>query len=321
MTATRTLIIGTRGSRLAQIQTDLVLRLLKHGAQSPPPAAPSSTWGLAFEVRTIRTLGDRTQAEGIPLAGLPRGVFVKDLESALLAGSIDLAVHSLKDMTTSIDPRLTIAAVPQREDPRDVLVSRSRQALRELPAGARIGTGSPRRAAQLRAVRADLRFESIRGNVDTRVHKVDNGEYDGAILAAAGLARLGLAGRIAEYFDPQVCLPDPGQGALAVQVRAGDHELIDLLAPLNHAPTRAAVTAERALLRELGGGCKVPIGALAQAQGEDMILHGLVASPDSSEIIRCSAKGPVKEPESLGAACAQLLRQRGAGRLLGDASV
>ena len=281
MTVTRTLIIGTRGSRLARIQTDIVVGLLP---------------GVLVEIRVVRTEGDRTQAQNTPLDQLPRGVFVKELEAALLDGSIDLAVHSLKDMTTDQDPRLTVAAIPAREDPRDVLVGAR---LTDLPAGARVGTSSPRRTAQLRAIRPDLRFESIRGNVDTRVRKVEDGEYDAAVLAAAGLARLGLEDKIAEYFTPETCLPDPGQGALAVQVRASDKALIDLLAPLNHHPTRAAVTAERALLRELGGGCKVPIGAMGVVENGRLTLYGVI------ENVRASVSGPADDPEGTGVALAR----------------
>lgn len=319
MTATRALVVGTRGSRLARIQTDIVLGLLTDGA--PASGGPVHMGGGAratFEVKVLRTEGDRTQAQNTPLDQLPRGVFVKELEAALLEGSIDLAVHSLKDMTTVLDPGLAIAAIPEREDPRDVLVSRRGRKLKDLSEGACVGTSSPRRAAQLKALRSDVRFESIRGNVDTRVRKVDDGEYDAAVLAAAGLARLGLADRIAQYFEPDECLPDPGQGALAVQVRAEDRALIELLAPLNHRPTWAAVTAERALMRELGGGCKVPIGALAEVEtgGETLLLRGLVASPGSSEVVRSTIRGPVGEPEAAGKMLADLMRKRGADRLL-----
>lgn len=299
MTATRALVIGTRGSRLARIQTDIVLALLKHvGQASSPDFTLRGAEGIPVEVRVVHTEGDRTQAQNTPLDQLPRGVFVKELESALLDGSIDIAVHSLKDMTTEQDPRLTIAAIPEREDPRDVMVG---VRLVDLPPGARVGTGSPRRTAQLRSVRPDLRFESIRGNVDTRVRKVEEGEFNAVVLAAAGLTRLGLKERIAEYFEPDVCLPDPGQGALAVQVRASDTALIDLLASLNHAPTWAAVIAERALLRELGGGCKVPIGALGVVDRDRLTLYGVI------DTVRASLSGPAGDPEALGVALAREL--------------
>lgn len=298
-TTTRSLVVGTRRSPLAMIQTKIVLDQLKklHPEQE-----------FVVEVRSFSTEGDRTQAEDVPLDQLAgRGVFVKDLELALLDGSIDFAVHSLKDMTGDLQPGLAIAAVPAREDPRDVLVSRRHLPFGALPEGARIGSSSPRRAAQLKTIRPDLRFEPIRGNVDTRVRKVEQGDYDATVLAAAGLLRLGLADRIAEYFSPEVCLPDPGQGALAVEARADDQRVLALLAPLNHLETWAAVTAERALLRALGGGCQVPIAALGEVQGVQLVLQGLVASTSDGQLIRSSAQGPVEEPEALGAELAQKL--------------
>ena len=293
---------------MAMIQTKIVLEQLNklHPQQE-----------FVVEVRSFSTEGDRTQAENIPLDQLAgRGVFVKDLELALLDGSIDFAVHSLKDMTGDLQPGLVIAATPVREDPRDVLVSRGHLPLNALPEGARIGSSSPRRAAQLKTIRPDLRFEPIRGNVDTRVRKVEQGDYDATLLAAAGLLRLGLADRIAEYFSPEVCLPDPGQGALAVEARADDQGVLELLAPLNHPETWAAVTAERALLRALGGGCQVPIAALGEVQGIQLLLQGLVASTDDGRLIRSSAQGPIEEAEAIGAELAQKLRHLGAQHLL-----
>ena len=308
---TKPLMVGTRGSPLARIQTDLVLGRLR----SLHPGRE-----FAVEVRSITTEGDRSQAQEVPLQQIAgRGVFVKDLEWALLEGSIDLAVHSLKDMTTSVEPGLIIAAVLEREDPRDVLVSRGNLSLHALPERARVGSSSPRRAAQLAALRPDLRFESIRGNVDTRVRKVQEGEYDAVVLAAAGLIRLGLTDCIAEYFSPQVCLPDPGQGAMAVEVRAGDRETLRLLAPVNHGPTWAAVTAERAMLLTLGGGCQVPIAAYAALQDGDLVLHGLVASADHRQIIRGSERGSPEAPEALGEALAGKLRTMGAEPILRQA--
>lgn len=305
------LVVGTRGSPLALIQTNLILEQLT-------TLHPEEQF--VVEVRSIVTEGDRTQAKDIPLEHLAgRGVFVKDLEWALLDKSIDLAVHSLKDMTSELESGLVIVAVGPREDPRDVLVSRDHLPLGALPKGARIGSSSPRRAAQLKAVRPDLRFEPIRGNVDTRVGKVERGEYDAAVLAAAGLIRLGLADRIAEYFAPAICLPDPGQGALAVEARAEDKKVLRLLAPLNHRPTWAAVTAERSLLQALGGGCQVPIAALGELQDQRLVLHGLVASADYTEIVRGSEQGSPEAPEALGEALAKKLRAMGAGSLLRQA--
>ncbi|MBI2886312.1 MAG: hydroxymethylbilane synthase [Chloroflexi bacterium] len=307
-TTTRPLVVGTRGSPLALVQTQLVLDQLRklHPHQE-----------FVVEVRSISTEGDRTQAQDVPLQQLAgRGVFVKDLEVALLEGAIDLAVHSLKDMTSELQAGLVIAAVPEREDPRDVLVSQTGGRLDSLPEGARVGSSSPRRAAQLRALRPDLRFEPIRGNVDTRVRKVERGEYDAAVLAAAGLVRLGLADRIAEYFPSEVCLPDPGQGALAVEVRADDARVLTLLAPLNHPETWAAVTAERALLKALGGGCQVPIAAFGEATDGRLTLHGLVASPEDGGLIRSVATGALDAPEALGQSLAESLLAKGARRFL-----
>lgn len=306
--STKPLVVGTRGSPLALIQTDMIVQRLR---ELHPDQA------IVVEVRHIVTEGDRSQTQDVPLLQIAgRGVFVKELETALLEGSIDLAVHSLKDMTSAMEPGLVIAAVGLREDPRDVLVSQRQLSFNALPQGARIGSSSPRRAAQLSAVRPDLRFEPIRGNVDTRVRKVEQGEYDAAVLAAAGLIRLGLADRITEYFSPDICLPDAGQGALAVETRADDARSQELLADLNHKPTWAAVTAERSLLRALGGGCQVPIAAFGEVQGAVLLLHGLVASSDYQQIIRSWEQGSPDDPEALGQALAAKLRAEGADHLL-----
>lgn len=304
---TRPLVIGTRASRLARAQTDIVIGLLQryHGE------------GLAIVVRAQETEGDQTQQANVPLQSLAgRGVFVKDLEAGLLDGSIDLAVHSLKDITTDLSPGLTIAAIPERDDPRDVLVSAGDLSLAALPAGARVGTSSPRRLAQLAAARLDLHFLPIRGNVDTRLRKVDAGEYDATVLAAAGLRRLGLAERIAQYFEPDACMPDPGQGALAIEVRVDDQAVIDLLGPLDHAPTHAAVAAERALLRVLGGGCQLPVGALGRVDRDNLALEATVASPDGRTVLRDHLEGPAADPEGVGLELARRLITNGAGRLL-----
>jgi len=305
---TNPLVVGTRGSPLALIQTDMIVQRLRelHPGQE-----------FVVEVRHFVTEGDRSQTTNVPLAQIAgRGVFVKELEAALLDGTIDLAVHSLKDMTSDLEPGLVIAAVGLREDPRDVLVSQRQLSLAALPLGARVGSSSPRRAAQLSALRPDLRFEPIRGNVDTRIHKVQQGEYDAAVLAAAGLIRLGLAEHITEYFSPDICLPDAGQGALAVETRADDIRSRELLAMLNHKPTWAAVTAERSLLRALGGGCQVPIAAFGEIQGDHLSLRGLVASGDYQQIIRSREQGSPDDPEGLGQALAAKLRAQGADHLL-----
>jgi hydroxymethylbilane synthase len=246
--AARTFVIGTRGSRLALRQTEIVSELLR-----------AAHAGVAIEVREIKTEGDRSSAPLSVIGGT--GVFTKAIEDALLARECDIAVHSLKDLPPAIADGLALAAVPERGDVRDALVTRDGRPLADLPAGARIGTGSARRAVQLREMRADLRPDEIRGNVDTRIRKVDDGEYDAAVLALAGLQRLGLEGRAAQIFSPHEMTPAVGQAALGVEARADDDETLELLRAIEHAPSRAAVTAERAFLARLGAGCRLPVGA------------------------------------------------------------
>jgi len=307
----RPLIIGTRPSRLALAQTDLVVAWLRqvHGS------------AFAVEVRNRATEGDTSQQAGTPLKDMAgRGVFVNDLEAMLLDGSADCLVHSLKDVTTDLAPGLALVAIPEREDPRDVLVSRSGGTLNALPVGARVATSSPRRVAQLTALRPDLQFVPIRGNVDTRLRKLDAGEVDALVLAAAGLRRLGLETRISEYLSSEVCMPDAGQGALAIEARDDAAAVAALLQPLDHAPTRAAVEAERALLRALGGGCSLPVGALARIDGGRLKLEAVVSSPNGSQSLRRSIAGPVEDSSALGAALAQELLSDGARSLLEVAS-
>ena len=246
--------VGTRGSRLALAQTELVLSRLR--AAHP---------GVAFELVIVTTQGDANRAA--PLAGMGLGVFVSEIERRLASGEIDLAVHSLKDMPTALPDGMAIGAVPERADPRDVLVCHLGHTLARLPAGARIGTSSPRRAAQIAEYRPDLTIVPIRGNVETRIRKAAGDECDGAILAAAGLHRLGLADAITEYLPPDRFVPPPGQGAMAVEIRADDARMAALVAAAHHPPTAAAVAAERAFLSILGGGCQVPVGAYAGYAG------------------------------------------------------
>ncbi len=298
----RNIVVGTRGSQLALTQTGLVVKALN--AAHP--------W-LAVETRIIRTSGDRSEAALTQMGG--RGVFVAELEQALLAGEIDVAVHSLKDLPVEETPGLVIAAIPPREDPRDALVSRGGFPLVELPSGAVVGTGSPRRACQIAALRPDLRTEGIRGNVDTRLRKVDEGQYDAVVLAAAGLLRLGCLGRATEVFSPDLFLPAVGQGALAVQVRTNDQEARDVVAALDDAATRAAVTAERALERRLGGGCHAAVAALAEARDGRLWLRALAGRP-SGETVRGEAEGPEAEAEALGVHLAEELLSKGAAALL-----
>ena len=298
----RALIVGTRGSRLALRQTESALAALHM-------AVPDAS----FEVQTIRTAGDRSAASLSEIGG--RGVFVIELERALLEREIDIAVHSLKDLPVEETAGLAIAAVLAREDPRDALVSR-RGVLAELPAGAIVGTGSPRRAAQLVALRGDLRIADIRGNVDTRIRKVESGEYDAVVLAAAGLARLGWTKRAAQLFDFEQMLPAPGQGALAVQVRTDDSETFTTARAVDHAETRAAVTAERAFERRLGGGCHAAIAALATVSDERLRLMGLVGDPAGGRVFRGELDGTTDDPASLGLTLAEQLMDEGAAELL-----
>ncbi len=289
------MIIGTRGSQLALWQARWVESQIE-GA------------GLLI----IKTSGDRISAAALPEVG-GKGLFTKEIEEALLDGRADVAVHSLKDLPTEMDPRLIIAAVPRREDVRDALVGHT---LATLPRGARVGTGSPRRAAQLRHLRPDLVVESIRGNVDTRLRKLDEGQYDAIVLAAAGLRRLGLGDRIAEYLSPEIMCPAVGQGALGIQCRAGDSETIRRLGALDDAEARAEVAAERALLAALGGGCRVPIGGSARREGGMLRLTAVVASPDGRRVVRAVLEGAVSDPAALGREAARDLLARGAAQIL-----
>ncbi|HXG67205.1 MAG TPA: hydroxymethylbilane synthase, partial [Blastocatellia bacterium] len=239
------------------------------------------------------------------------------LEEAMLAGRIDLAVHSLKDLPTELPTGLRVGAICEREDARDAFVARDGvRSFHDLPRGAIVGTSSLRRQAQLLAARPDLRLEPVRGNVDTRLRKLDAGDYDAIILAAAGLRRLGFADRITEYLPEDFVLPAVGQGALAVESRADDPRVDSIIRPLNHRDTRLACEAERAFLKGLGGGCLVPIAALGKVEGEELTLSGLVARPDGSEIVRGQETGRSEDAEEVGRRLAEQLLQRGANRLL-----
>jgi hydroxymethylbilane synthase len=251
-----------------------------------------------------------------PLAALGgRGVFVREIEESLTAGKIDLAVHSLKDLPTEQPGALTIACVPEREDPRDLLAAIGSPTLADLPSGAVVGTGSPRRACQLLRLRPDLQIRDIRGNVDTRIAKLQRGDYGAVVLARAGVKRIGaeVEGAILE-FDQM--LPAPGQGALALEVRADDERTAARIAPLNHAPTAASVTAERALLSGLGGGCQAPIAGIGTVDGDLLTLRGLVADPLGVTILIDSCSGPAADPAAIGAQLARMLLDRGAAALL-----
>lgn len=301
-----TFIIGTRASTLALVQTEMVLAKL---AAAHP--------GVSFEVRHIRTNGDHDQQTPLAtLGGL--GIFIKEIENALLAGEIDLAVHSLKDMPTIQPEGLTLGAVLVREDARDALVCPRGLALSELPPGARVGTGSLRREAQLRALRPDLTILGLRGNVDTRLRKVAAGEYDAIVLALAGLIRLGREAEVTAVLPVDIMLPAVGQGAIAVEVRAADGAARELVSVLNHPPTQVATAAERSFLRELGGGCHVPIAAHATVDGAELWLRGLVASVTGERVERGNISGPAAQAEALGRDLARQLLRQGCAELLAE---
>lgn len=312
-------VLGTRASALARAQTDRVVELLE------------TAWpGLVCEVRSMVTEGDRTQASGEPLPEIGgKGLFTLELERALRDGEIDLAVHSLKDLPTEDETDVVLGAVCLREDVRDCLVARDGFLLADLPKGAVVGTSSLRRAAQLRALRPDLVVRSIRGNVDTRVRKVHDREFDAALLAAAGIRRLGLGDAVTEWLEPEAILPAPGQGALAIQCRAADDRMRSLLDAIDDPGARAATTAERRFLQALGGGCAAPVGAHARIvateadtasntplQGRLTVrMDALVASVDGSELVRVSGEG---EPGELGERLAREALAAGAERILRD---
>jgi len=295
--------IGSRGSALALWQAEFIRDWL------------SLKGGASAEIVIIRTAGDHFQQGSVAKIGL-KGVFIKEIEDALLAGSVDLAVHSLKDVPTELPPGLEIAAIPAREDPRDCLVSRGSAKLATLAPGARVGTSSLRRQAQIRHIRPDLQIVELRGNVDTRLRKVDEGELDAVVVARAGVVRLGHGGRVAEILEPSVMVPAVGQGALAIEIRSSDPEMVERLAALDHFETRTVVSAERAVLSALGGGCQVPLGAWARFEKGSLVLDACVCAPDGSEVLRDRGEGPITQPEELGHAVARRLRGAGAERLL-----
>ncbi len=302
--AIRELVIGTRGSKLALWQAEWVHARLR---ELEP--------GLSVSLKRIKTTGDKIL--DTPLAAIGgKGLFIKEIEDALLRGEIDLAVHSMKDVPTHVPEGLEILAIPEREDPRDVLISRGGTAFDQLGAGSRIGTSSLRRQAQLLHVRPDLCIQILRGNVDTRLRKLEAGECEGIILAAAGVQRLGWTDRVTEYLSPDVCLPAIGQGALALEGRASDTFVRGLAARLDHRPTRLAVTAERALLERLEGGCQVPIAAHATISGETLKMTALVTSVNGRRLIRDSIQGLAQAAHRLGIELAERLLAQGGDEIL-----
>jgi hydroxymethylbilane synthase len=295
-------IIGSRGSQLALWQANWVKDRL-------------ATAGFDVEIKVIKTTGDKLQNVPLTHSGT-KGLFIKEIEEALAAGEVDLAVHSMKDLPTELPAGLVVAAVPEREDARDVFISRDGRRFGELPAGARVGTSSVRRQSQLRKLRSDLEMVPLRGNLDTRLRKLDRGDCHALVLAAAGVHRLRLRQRITEYFSPEQLCPAVGQGALAIEIRQGDERTAGAVKPLDHDATHQAIRAERAMLRHLGGGCQVPIAAYATPENEELSLVGVVASLDGSALIRATGSGSIANPESLGARVAQDLLERGARAIL-----
>lgn len=296
--------IATRKSALALWQAEFVKAQLEHFHA-----------GILVELVPMSTQGDKIL--DTPLAKIGgKGLFVKELETALLEGRADIAVHSMKDVPVEFPEGLMLSTICQREDPRDAFVSNQYASLADLPAGAIVGTSSLRRQCQIKAQRPDLQIRDLRGNVNTRLAKLDAGEFDAIILAAAGLIRLGFQGRIREFIAVEHSLPANGQGAVGIECRSDDATILALLAPLEHAATRQAVLAERAMNRALQGGCQVPIGAFAVLEAEELWLRGLVGELDGSQILRSEVRGRSAEAEALGQQLAQQLLALGAGDIL-----
>lgn len=292
--------IGSRGSQLALWQANHIAVLLReHGHE--------------VEIEIIHTTGDKIRDVALAKVGT-KGMFTKEIEEALSASAIDLAVHSLKDLPTELSPKFELAAIPKREDPHDVLCSAKYSGIQELPQNGRVGTSSLRRQAQLKAIRSDLQVHSLRGNVDTRIRKLQEGDYDAIILAAAGLKRLGRTELIRQIISEDIMCPAVGQGALAIEIRADDHETKKLLSFLNDAESFLATTCERALLQTLGGGCQVPIGAFAKSRNGRLHLQAVVAHPEGREILRESGEG--NDAKELGKSVGERLLRNGAQRIL-----
>jgi len=298
--------VATRGSLLALTQTGWVVEQLK---QANP--------GVEFELNTFKTVGDKVLDVALSQIG-GKGLFTKELEDALLDGRADMAVHSLKDMPTELPAGLGLTCIPPREDPRDVVITVDGTRFADLPAGSRVGTSSLRRVAQLTAHRPDLHYVSIRGNVDTRLRKLQEGQVAALVMAAAGLHRAGFTDRITEYLAPSYSLPAPGQGALAIETRTDDAATGAIVARLHDPRTAEAVAAERALLARVQGGCQVPVGAYAVHEGPDLRLTGLIAAPDGSRIVRHEAVGPAEGARALGELVGDWLLSHGGQAILAD---
>ena len=299
-------VIGTRGSKLALWQAEWVKSLIL----DINPA-------LSVELMKIKTTGDKIQ--DVPLAQVGgKGLFVKEIEEAMLKGEIDLAVHSMKDVPTVLPQGLHIPCITKREDPRDAFISNKYDSLAALPKGATLGTSSLRRSCQLLALRPDIKIVSLRGNFDTRIRKLDEGQFDAIILAAAGANRLGLTDRVRQWIDAEVCLPAIAQGAVGIECRKDDKFINDLIAPLKHEESAICVSAERAALLKLEGGCQVPIAAHAVLSGERLSIKGLVGSVDGSVIIRSGKEGLASEAMAIGIALAEELLDKGADKILAE---
>jgi len=300
--------IGTRGSLLAKWQAEFVRKKILQAT------------GVDAEIVIIKTTGDKlTQASFAQIGG--QGVFIKELEEALLNGEIDLAVHSIKDVPTDVPSRLCFPVICRRDDVRDCLVTaKSGETLATLRKGARVGTSSLRRQAQLKHARPDFDIRELRGNVDTRLRKVASGEYDAILLAKAGLDRLGLSARIAEIFEPDVLMPAVGQGAIGVQARLKDEEMAEAIASLDDFETRQSIVAERALLGALQGGCQVPLGAWARIERGELIMEAVVCSPDGKQHVHQKSSAPPEQARELGFLLAQMLLDAGAGEILEEVS-
>ena len=300
------LIMGTRGSDLALQQTRSVAERL----QKRYP-------GLVIDIRVIKTKGDILQDVSLAKIG-GKGVFVKEIEDALLGEEVDCAVHSMKDMPVDFPAGLMIGAMPEREDPRDVLVSRDKKKIEELPHGARIGTGSLRRRCQFCNLLPDVEVVPLRGNITTRIKKIERENLDGVILAAAGMRRLGIVQQVAQFIPTEVMIPAVGQGALGIQVRSDDTELREMISFLDHGPTILAVSAERAFLKRLGGGCQMPIAAHARIIGENIVVRAMLGNIDGTHILTDEIKGTSGEGEAMGAEIAERILSRGGRTLLAE---
>ena len=301
---TNVLKIGTRGSRLALRQAHLISERIK----SKHPA-------VEIEIITIKTKGDKLQDIALVKIG-GKGVFVKEIEEALIRGDIHIAVHSMKDVPVDLPDELEIGAIPEREDPRDVLVSKDAKKIEELADGARIGTGSLRRTIQLKRLLPDIEVVPIRGNLDTRIKKIATEDLDGVIVAAAGMRRMGLAKEVSQYIPIEWMIPSAGQGVLGIELRKDNEEIKNLVSFLNHSDTIIKLSAERSFLKHLGGGCQVPIAAHATKLGVRLILRGLVGNVDGSLIISDEVRGPCEDAEEMGRTMAENILQSGGREIL-----